>query len=117
LNRRNRHNQLERYAGEIKKAVDNATTLTSQLLRLSRKQMLPPRKVNLNAAIAKLEATLPQMAGQAIQLVIVPEPQIGYINVDPAQLDQIIVNLVTWFVKTRHPIFATVALSDDPERP
>ena len=42
LNRRNRHNQLERYAGEIKKAVDNATTLTSQLLTLSRKQMLPP---------------------------------------------------------------------------
>lgn len=94
LNRRNRHNQLERYAGEIKKAVDNATTLTSQLLTLSRKQMLPPRKVNLNAAIAKLEATLRQMAGQAIQLVIVPEPQIGYVNVDASQLDQVIINLV-----------------------
>jgi len=59
---------------------------------------------------------LRQMAGQAIQLVIVPEPQIGYVNVDPAQLDQIFVNLVTWFVRTRHPIFATVALSDDLER-
>jgi two-component system cell cycle sensor histidine kinase/response regulator CckA len=94
LNRRNRHNQLERFAGEIKKAVDSATTLTSQLLTLSRKQMLPPRKVNLNAAIAKLEATLRQMAGQAIQLVIVPEPQIGYVNVDASQLDQVIINLV-----------------------
>jgi two-component system, cell cycle sensor histidine kinase and response regulator CckA len=94
LNRRNRHNQLERYAGEIKKAVDNATTLTSQLLTLSRKQMLQPRKVNLNAAIAKLEETLQQMSGQAIQLVIVPEPEIGYVTVDPSQLDQVIVNLV-----------------------
>ena len=94
LNRRNRHNQLERYAGEIKKAVDNATTLTSQLLTLSRKQMLPPRKVDLNAAIAKLEATIRQMVGQAIQLVIVPGPQVGYVNVDASQLDQVIVNLV-----------------------
>ena len=93
LNRRNRHNQLERYAGEIKKAVDNATTLTSQLLTLSRKQVLPPRTVDLNAAIAKLEGTLRQMAGQAIHLLIEPDTQIGYINVD-LQLDQVIVNLV-----------------------
>ncbi|MDQ3830199.1 MAG: response regulator, partial [Candidatus Tectomicrobia bacterium] len=69
LSRRNRHNQLERYAGEIKKAVDNATTLTSQLLTLSRKQLLQPRMVNINAAIAKLEPTLQQMTGQAIELV------------------------------------------------
>src|SRR5262249_61210073 len=61
---------------------------------LSRKQSLQPRMVNLNAAIAKLEATLQQMTGQAIQLVIVPEPEIGYVNVDPTQLDQVIVNLV-----------------------
>ncbi len=94
LNRRNRHNQLERYAGEIKKAVDNATTLTSQLLTLSRKQVLPPRQVDLNAAIAKLEATIRQMAGQAIHLVIEPDPQIGYVNVDTSQLEQVIVNLV-----------------------
>jgi two-component system, cell cycle sensor histidine kinase and response regulator CckA len=95
LNRRNRHNQLERYAGEIKKAVDNATTLTNQLLTLSRRQTLPPRKVDLNAAVAKLETTIRQTAGQEIQLVIVPGPQIGFVNVDASQLDQVIVNLVT----------------------
>jgi PAS domain S-box-containing protein len=94
LNRRNRHNQLERYAGEIKKAVENATTLTSQLLTLNRKQTLPPRKVDLNAAVAKLEAGIRQMAGEAIQLVIKPDPQIGYVNIDASQLDQVIMNLV-----------------------
>jgi two-component system, cell cycle sensor histidine kinase and response regulator CckA len=94
LNRRNRHNQLERYAGEIKKAVENSTTLTSQLLTLSRKQLLQPRKVNVSAAIAKLEPTLRQMTGQAIELVIVPQPAIGDVNVDPSQLDQVLVNLV-----------------------
>jgi len=95
LNRRNRPNQLERYAGEIKKAVDNATNLTSQLLTLSRKQTLPPRKVDLNAAVAKLEATIRQMADQAIELVMALEPQIGYVNIDASQLNQVIMNVVT----------------------
>jgi two-component system, cell cycle sensor histidine kinase and response regulator CckA len=94
LSRRNRHDQLERYASEIKKAVDNATTLTSQLLTLSRKQMLQPRVLDLNAAIARMEDTLQQMIGQAIELVIVPGPALGAVSVDPAQLDQVIVNLV-----------------------
>jgi PAS domain S-box-containing protein len=94
LSRRNRHDQLERYAGEIKKAVDNATTLTSQLLTLSRKQMLQPRVVNLNTIIAKLEDTIQQMIGQAIELDIVSAPKLGYVSIDPTQLDQVIVNLV-----------------------
>ncbi|MGH8066134.1 MAG: ATP-binding response regulator [Candidatus Entotheonellia bacterium] len=94
LSRRNRHDQLERYAGEIKKAVDNATTLTGQLLTLSRKQMLQPRVLDLNAAIAKLEEVFQQMIGQTIELVIVPEPELGYVSVDPAQLEQVVVNLV-----------------------
>jgi two-component system cell cycle sensor histidine kinase/response regulator CckA len=94
LNRRNRPDQLERYAGEIKKAVDNATALTSQLLTLGRKQTLPPRKVDLNAAVTKLEATIRQMAGQAIQLDTALDPQIGYVNIDASQLNQVIMNVV-----------------------
>jgi two-component system, cell cycle sensor histidine kinase and response regulator CckA len=55
---------------------------------------LPPQKVDLNAAVAKLEATIQQMAGHAIELVIVPDPQIGYVNIDASQLNQVIMNLV-----------------------
>ncbi|HEX9872078.1 MAG TPA: ATP-binding protein, partial [Candidatus Tectomicrobia bacterium] len=94
LSRRNRHDQLERYASEIKKAVDNATTLTSQLLTLGRKQMLQPRALDLNATIAKLENMFQQMIGQTINLVIVPGPALGYVHIDPAQIEQVIVNLV-----------------------
>ncbi|HSF33125.1 MAG TPA: response regulator [Candidatus Tectomicrobia bacterium] len=94
LSRRSRHDQLERYAGEIKKAVDNATTLTSQLLTLSRRQMLQPRVLDLNAAIARLEGTLQQMVGEAIELVIVPGPALGVVRIDATQLDQVVVNLV-----------------------
>jgi two-component system cell cycle sensor histidine kinase/response regulator CckA len=94
LSRRNRHDQLERYTSEIKKAVDNATSLTSQLLTLGRKQMLQPRVLDLNATIAKLENILQQMIGQTTDLVIVPGPEPGYVNIDPAQLEQVVVNLV-----------------------
>jgi two-component system, cell cycle sensor histidine kinase and response regulator CckA len=94
LSRRNRHDQLERYTGEIKKAVDNATTLTSQLLTLGRKQMLQPRVLDLNATIAKLEEVFQQMIGQSIALVIMPGPELGYVSIDPAHLEQVVVNLV-----------------------
>ena len=94
LSRRNRHDQLERYTGEIKKAVDNATALTSQLLTLGRKQMLQPRALDLNTLIAKLELLFRQMIGQAIHLVIIPTPALGYVHIDPAQIEQVIVNLV-----------------------
>jgi CheY-like chemotaxis protein len=73
--------------------VDNATTLTSQLLTLSRKQVLQPRVLDLNATIAKLAGTLQQMMGQAIKLDIIAAADLGYISIDSTQLDQVIVNL------------------------
>jgi two-component system cell cycle sensor histidine kinase/response regulator CckA len=94
LSRRNRHDQFERYTSEIKKAVDNATTLTSQLLTLSRKQMLQPRVLDLNAAIAKLDEVFQQMIGRTIELVFMPGPGLGYVSIDPTQLEQVVVNLV-----------------------
>jgi two-component system, cell cycle sensor histidine kinase and response regulator CckA len=94
LRRRNRHDQLECYATEIKKAVDNATALTNQLLTLSRKQLLQPRLLELNAMIANLEEVVQRLLGPAIELVIVPGATMGYVNVDPAQLVQVVCNLV-----------------------
>jgi two-component system, cell cycle sensor histidine kinase and response regulator CckA len=94
LSRRNRHDQLEHYTGEIKKAVDNATTLTSQLLTLGRKQLLQPRALDLNTTIAKLGKVFQQMIGQTINLVIMPGPELGYVHIDPAQIEQVVVNLV-----------------------
>jgi two-component system cell cycle sensor histidine kinase/response regulator CckA len=74
--------------------VDNATTLTGQLLTVSRKQMLQPRVLDLNAVIAASEEALQQLVGQTIELVIVPGPELGYISIDPAQLEQVLLNLV-----------------------
>jgi two-component system cell cycle sensor histidine kinase/response regulator CckA len=94
LIRRNRHDQLERYATEIKKAVDNAMALTNQLLTFSRKQLQQPRVLELNAMIANMEEVVQRLLGPAIELIIVPGATMGYVNVDPAQLEQVVRNLV-----------------------
>jgi two-component system, cell cycle sensor histidine kinase and response regulator CckA len=94
LSRRNRHDQLERYANEIKKAVENATGLTNQLLTLSRKQMLQPRVCDLNALITNMAEVIQRLVGQAVKLLIVPGASLGSVHIDPSQIEQVILNLV-----------------------
>jgi two-component system, cell cycle sensor histidine kinase and response regulator CckA len=94
LSRRSNHDQLQRYAREIKKAVEHATALTGQLLTLSRKQMLQPRVLDLNAVLDNMEEMLRHLIGNNIELVIVPGPGLRRVNVDPRQLEQVILNLV-----------------------
>ena len=94
LSRRSSHDQLQRYATEIKKAVEHATGLTNQLLTLSRKQMLQPRVLDLNAVLVNMEEMLRHLIGDDIALVLVPGSGLGRVNVDPRQLEQVILNLV-----------------------
>jgi two-component system, cell cycle sensor histidine kinase and response regulator CckA len=94
LSRRSSHDQLQRYATEIKKAVEHATALTNQLLTLSRKQMLQPRVLDLNAVLVNMEEMLRHLIGDDIELVLVPGSGLGRVNVDPRQLEQVILNLV-----------------------
>lgn len=94
LSRRNRHDQLERYANEIKKAVENATSLTNQLLTLSRKQMLQPRVCDLNALITHMAEVIQRLVGQAVELLIVPRASVGSVHIDPTQIEQVVLNLV-----------------------
>jgi two-component system cell cycle sensor histidine kinase/response regulator CckA len=94
MSRRSRQEQLHRYAKEIKKAVDHATTLTGQLLTLSHKQLFQPRLMDLNAVITSMEEVLRRLIGEDVELVLAPGPALGYIKMDPGQLEQVILNLV-----------------------
>jgi two-component system, cell cycle sensor histidine kinase and response regulator CckA len=78
---------------EIKKAGDRAATLTRQLLAFSRKQVLQPKVLDLNAVVSDLEKMLRRLIGEDIELRTVLEPQVGSIKVDPGQIEQIIMNL------------------------
>ncbi|HYC34053.1 MAG TPA: ATP-binding protein, partial [Gemmatimonadales bacterium] len=78
---------------EIARAAHRAATLTRQLLAFSRKQVLQPRIVNLNAVVADLTAMLRRIIGEDVELQVDLEPQLGRVLADAGQLEQVITNL------------------------
>ncbi|MCU0579763.1 MAG: response regulator [Desulfobacterota bacterium] len=78
---------------EIKKAAQRAADLTQQLLDLSRKQVLEPKILDLNAIIIDFEKILWRLLGEDVELITVLDPTLGNIKGDRAHLEQIIVNL------------------------
>src|SRR5207248_145874 len=78
----------------IKRVGERAATLTRQLLAFSRKQVLQTRVVALEAIIADLEPMLQRLIGENIELVTAVAPEVGRIMADPAQIEQVVLNLV-----------------------
>ena len=84
---------LRGYAEEILKAADRAGALTNQLLAFSRRQIMQPRVINLNAVIGQTEKMLRRLIGEDIQLVMSLGADTGNIKADPNHIEQAIVNL------------------------
>ena len=78
----------------IHDSAAKAAALTAQLLAFSRRQVLKPRVIDLNEAIAGIEPLLRRIIGEHISLATIPRAGIGRIRADPSQLEQVIVNLV-----------------------
>ena len=78
---------------EISKAGERAAALTRQLLAFSRRQVLQPRILNLNAVVADIERLLKRLIGENIELVSSLHQDLGSVEVDPGQIEQVIVNL------------------------
>ncbi len=85
---------LRRNLMEIQKASDRAAMLTRQLLAFSRRQVLQPKLVDLNACVNNMEAMLRRLIGEHIELAVVLDPTIPRVRIDPGQLEQVIMNLV-----------------------
>jgi signal transduction histidine kinase len=81
-------------AEQIEKCAKMGATLTRQLLTYSRKQVIIPRVLELNAAILNIEPILRRFIGQDIEFSTALNPDAGNINADPGQIEQILVNLV-----------------------
>jgi hypothetical protein len=79
--------------GAIKGAAEQATALTQQLLAFSRRQMLQPRVLDLSEAVRRLEPMLRRLIGEHIELVVTTRLDAGSVRVDPAQLEQVVLNL------------------------
>jgi nitrogen-specific signal transduction histidine kinase/ActR/RegA family two-component response regulator len=84
---------LNRYADEIDKAGHRAASLTRQLLAFSRKQVIQPTVVDLNALVGETEKMLRRLIGEDIELVLVRMPGLGRTRLDVGQVDQILMNL------------------------
>ena len=78
---------------EISKAADRAASLTRQLLAFSRKQVLQPKVLDLNAVILGMEEMLRRLIGEHIELRTVLAPELGSTRADPGQIEQVIMNL------------------------
>ena len=78
----------------IKRCANRAASLTRQLLAFSRKQALQPRVLDPNEVVADLEKMLRRLIGEDIEFVTIPGSDVGRVKVDPAQLEQVIMNLV-----------------------
>jgi len=78
---------------EISTAANRASDLTRQLLAFSRKQILEPKVLDPNKVIQGMEKMLRRMIGEDIELLIHPEEDLGRIEADPGQMEQVIFNL------------------------
>jgi PAS domain S-box-containing protein len=80
-------------AEQIKKAGQRAASLTRQLLAFSRKQVLEPKVLDLNAVVPEILKMLQRLIGENIELVAVAGPKLGRVNADQGQIEQVIMNL------------------------
>jgi signal transduction histidine kinase/ActR/RegA family two-component response regulator len=78
---------------EIKKAGDRASALTRQLLAFSRKQILEPQVLDPNQTVRNMVKMLRVLIGEDIELVTTLSDQIGRVQADPGQLEQVVMNL------------------------
>jgi two-component system, cell cycle sensor histidine kinase and response regulator CckA len=79
---------------EIDRAAGRAAALTRQLLAFSRKQVLQPTVLDVNALVAGLERMLRRLIGADIELVTQLDPGTGRIRADAGQVEQVLMNLV-----------------------
>jgi len=78
---------------EIYQAAQRAAGLTQQLLAFSRRQVLQPKVININALVPDIEKMLRRLIGEDILFATVLHPHLGNVRADPGQLEQVIVNL------------------------
>lgn len=77
----------------IHAAGKHAEALVRQLLAFSRKQVTVAKPVNLNTLINNMTKMLGRLIGEDIEMKLLLRPQVGIVNADPGQIEQILMNL------------------------
>ncbi len=86
--------ELDAGLHEIGRAAERATRLTAQLLAFSRRQVLQPQILDLNAVVLDMQNLLDRLVGDRVELCTALASDLPTIRADPGQMEQVILNLV-----------------------
>jgi signal transduction histidine kinase/sensor domain CHASE-containing protein/ActR/RegA family two-component response regulator len=78
---------------QVARGGERAAELTAQLLAFSRQQVLSPITLDLNDVIAGLLKLIQRGIGEDIELEFNPGHNLGAVNADPGQMEQVLMNL------------------------
>ena len=78
---------------DIKDTGDRAANLTRQILAFSRRQVLRPEVLSLNEVVGTIRPLLRRTLGEDIDLVYSLATDLALTEVDPAQMEQVLMNL------------------------
>jgi CheY-like chemotaxis protein len=87
------HSMAHEDVEEIIRAADRAAGLTRQLLAFSRKQVLQPRVVDLDAIVESVDKLLRRVLGEDVRLVTALSVAPCRVLADAGQIEQVLVNL------------------------
>jgi PAS domain S-box-containing protein len=79
---------------DIKRAGSRGSALTRQLLAFSRRQVLQPRILDLNAVLTEVDKMLRRLIGEDLDFVTLPGKPLWRVLADPGHIEQVIMNLV-----------------------
>jgi len=79
---------------EIAAATERASTLTRQLLAFSRKQVLQPKRLDLNLLVREMGKLFARVIAEGITLELALDERPCWIIADPGQIEQVVMNLV-----------------------
>jgi signal transduction histidine kinase len=88
------NNRLRRFAEEIRKAGQQGGELIQQLMAVARQRAVEPKLLCMNGVVADVRNLLTRLIGEDIELVADLAEDLGLVKMDPAQVQQIILNLV-----------------------
>src|SRR6266478_9565431 len=86
--------ELCQHVEEVRMAGEQGAALTHQLLAIARKQAAEPRPIRINEIVASTKNLLQRLIGEQLELVIMLDSGAGLVLADPAQMRQILLNLV-----------------------
>ena len=87
------HDRVIKHLEEINRAAELSRDIASRLLTFSRRQVICPQILKANHVIAESLKSLTRLIGEHIAITFIPDDTLWNIQIDPVQLDQVVMNL------------------------